>query len=236
MYHVTPVPSNFHRRRLDHVRPTHRMPSWHRQPATVFRFLPSLSFRSTPPQLCTIPRHRPASPFSRCAVWNPHLQQSPKLPVFASVCVRENLAWCAALFLRGSRWNTTSFLGSVRRCTVGHHGRHVAPTSEFHEGVRPAQEVRQPSPERGPCTVALLDFCDAWMKRRAFLRLLVRQLVRLQPSQRNSCLRAHAALSRDTSPIPPEWAVPQFRRCAPRCPLVLCSGPFSSDARSGSPC
>ena len=34
--HITPVPSNFRRSHLGHVRPAHRMPSWLRQPASIF--------------------------------------------------------------------------------------------------------------------------------------------------------------------------------------------------------
>ena len=157
------------------------------------KLAPPASHRLSFPAILELPEHAtPAvhdsatpsrKPFLTLCGVEPAPPAKPKLPVFASVCVRENLA-CVRLSSFAVRvGNTTSFLGSVRRCTVGHHGRHVAPTSEFHEGVRPAQEVRQPSPERGPCTVALLDFCDAWMKRRAFLRHLVRQLVRLQLSQ-----------------------------------------------------
>ena len=77
--------------------------------------------------------------------------------------------WLAALFHRGSRWNTTSFPGSVRRClcTLG------------------ATSLQSLAQERGSCTIALLELCDTRMWSRTFLHLLVRQLVRLQLPQRN---------------------------------------------------
>ena len=76
-------------------RSAHRMPGWLREPASIHWFMLSLSFLGTPFWLCTTPRHRPASLFTRCTDWNPHLQQNQKMHVFASVCVRENFAWVA---------------------------------------------------------------------------------------------------------------------------------------------
>ena len=147
LYHVAPVPSNL-RRVLDHIRgrhmPTRRLPDWIRQPNSVLRFLPAVSFWSTPPRLHTIPRHRPASPW-RCRTRTP--QPSP-------TCASAK-TWRVWPPSSRRHWLPRQHATLPRR-----PGRNVAPSSEFHEGVKATQKLSQPPQGRGPYTIALLELFD----------------------------------------------------------------------------
>ena len=134
--HVTSVPCSFHRSHLDHARPTAcQVGSASQRPS--FGFLPSLSFLSTPPQLCTTPRHRPREPFHPlCSGGTRTSSRSKKLSVFTSV--RENLPWLAL---------EDNQLPEQHLPLPLHSGRHVA---EFHVGAKPTQEPSTTMPRKKP--------------------------------------------------------------------------------------
>ena len=77
--------------------------------------------------------------------------------------------------LDDSHWNTTSFPSNIRRClcTLGAASLHPL---NFTKARKATRELCQP---------ALLELFDTRVQSRTILRLLVRQLVGLQLSQRD---------------------------------------------------
>ena len=101
-----------------------------------FGFLPASSILSTLPRLCTM-RHRPASPCdhfrckARTSSGTKNSQSSPECARRPTECVRV------------SRWKHCQLPKQLS--TPLHPGCHVAPSSEFHEGVKATQELCQPA-------------------------------------------------------------------------------------------
>ena len=62
-----------------------------------FGFLPALSFLSTAPRLCTMPRHRHAIPCTRSAVYNPQPPTEPKIPSLRQRVRARKLSVCGPL-------------------------------------------------------------------------------------------------------------------------------------------
>ena len=151
--------------------------------------------------------------------------------------MRENLA-CVALLFRGSRWKTTSFQGSARRCRCTLGASSLQPLIFTLD-----QETSPTIPRKMPlhCNFARLA---RHLDEERSLSSPARPPARSPASAtQRSCLRAHAALSRGLHPVH------LIEMCTDlvdalsevdaltNCPLVLYSGlSSSSDARSGSPC
>ena len=153
-------------------------------------FLPSLSFRSTPPRLFdTVPQA--LSPVVLCRTCtSSRTRTCPSSP--ACACAKTWRVWLSSFAARDGRPPASRAACPAAAALW----RHVAPASEFHVCMMPTpeQELGQPSQDRGPCIVALLDLDEEQS-------LSSPALPPARSPRERSCPRARAALSRGPSPI-----------------------------------